>query len=123
MKLSDSYVFLNQARFHARHGVIAQENVVGGEFIVSIRARVDVTHAAETDEVGDTVSYAELYEVARREMQKPSRLLEHVAGRIAKAVLDGFPAVASVEVRLTKENPPMGACCLGCGVELHAERD
>jgi len=42
-----------------------------------------------------------------------------VAGRIAKAVMNAFPAVTSVDLELTKQNPPMGADCDGAAVEMH----
>ena len=73
----------------------------------------------ETDDVADTLNYAQLYELVRREMDQPSNLLEHVAGRIVKAVNTAFPAVTSIDLKLTKLNPPMGADCRGAGVEIH----
>jgi dihydroneopterin aldolase len=42
-------------------------------------------------------------------MAEPSKLLEHVAKRIIDALFDEFgPQLASVEVRLSKHNPPLG---------------
>lgn len=99
-----------------------QERAVGADFTVSIRAGFDISRAMATDDVADTVSYADLYEIARREMSVPSRLVEHVAGRIASAVASAFPAVSSVRVSITKDNPPMGADSRGAGVEVYLER-
>jgi dihydroneopterin aldolase len=45
--------------------------------------------------------------------------LEHVAKRIADAVSETFPEATSIDLTLTKQNPPMGADCDGAGVELH----
>ena len=70
-----------------------------------------------------TLNYAELYEVVKCEMMKPSDLLEHVAGRIGQAVFDTFPQILSLQVSITKLNPPMGADCDGAGVELHLIND
>ena len=67
----------------------------------------------------DTLNYATLYALVEREMQQPSRLLEHVAKRIADAVSETFPKATSIDLTLTKQNPPMGADCDGAGVELH----
>ena len=66
----------------------------------------------------DTISYADLSNIVKREMAQPSALLEHVAGRIAKTVIQTYSTVESVWLRLTKVNPPMGADCSGAGVEL-----
>ena len=74
-----------------------------------------------SDDVNDTLSYAELCEMVKQEMAQPSNLLEHIAGRIARKVLDSFPQIESLDLTVTKENPPMGANCNGAGVELHCD--
>ena len=123
MKLESAYVSLHAVRFHAFHGVRPQERQVGGEFVVSLRVGYPLQAAMESDEVGDTLDYAALYEVVKREMAVPSKLLEHVAGRIVKAVADTYPVVTSIDLELTKQNPPMGAVCKGAGVEIHLIND
>mgnify|MGYP002523795580 CR=1 FL=1 len=72
----------------------------------------------ETDSVSDTISYADLLQIVKREMAVPSQLLEHVAGRILRAVVTQFPQVERVWVKVVKDNPPMGANCDGAGVEI-----
>lgn len=123
MKIKNSYVYIKEARFHAFHGVMPQERQVGGDFLVSVKAEIDVTQAVLHDMVEVTLDYAELYHVVKFEMEHPSMLLEHVAGRIGEAVFDTFPQVCAVDIRLTKVNPPMGADCQGAGVELHLIND
>lgn len=119
MTLIDGYVFLRDVRFHAFHGVLSQESRVGGEFIVNLRVGYPLENAVESDEVDDTLNYAALYDLVAQEMCQPSKLLEHVAGRIIKAIEHMFPQVTSVDLTLTKRNPPMGADCDGAGVEIH----
>lgn len=114
-----SSIFIDNLRLHAFHGVMEQERRVGADFVVSLRVHYNICKAMTTDEVGDTISYADLYELVKGEMAKPSALLEHVAGRMAQAVIAAFPQTEAVDVRLTKLNPPMGAACDGAGVELH----
>lgn len=122
MKLKDSFIQLRGLRFHAYHGVVAQERLVGNDYEIDLRLHVDVSCAVRSDDVADTVNYAEVYEVVRRQMSTPSNLVEHVAGRIAQALLVQWPQVADVTIVLTKRNPPMSADCQGAGVELHVER-
>ena len=119
MRITHSYIVLREVRFYARHGVMPQERKVGGDFTVSLRVGVDLTRPVASDDVADTLNYATLYEVVKREMAIPSQLLEHVAGRIGQAVFDTFPQVISIDLTLTKLNPPMGADSEGAGVELH----
>jgi dihydroneopterin aldolase len=105
--------------FYAYHGVLPQERIVGGDYTVSVEVETDVTAAIATDDVGQTLNYAALYEVVKREMLIPSNLLEHVAARIGKAIMDNFPQVQALDLTVTKQNPPMGADCQGAGVKLH----
>ena len=56
-------------------------------------------------------------------MAVPSQLLEHVAGRIAKAIEAAFPQITSIDLVLTKLNPPMGAHSDGASVEIHLIND
>lgn len=118
----NSYIFLDNVRFFAYHGVGEQEREVGNEFIISLRLKVDITLAAETDNVAHTVSYADVYESVKAEMNIPSALLEHVCGRIVKRLFHTFPAIEGIELKLSKRNPPMGADVDAAGVEVHCER-
>ena len=119
----NSRIFIAGLRMRACHGVLPQERIVGGDFEVSLSVEYDISRAMATDDVADTLSYADLSELVRREMAVPSNLLEHVAGRIAKAIIERWPQVSSVNLSITKLNPPMGADCDGAGVELYLIND
>lgn len=114
-----SYIYLKDLRFYAFHGVMPQERITGGEFVVNVRVKYPVDKAVETDNVADTINYAEIYEIVKREMNVPSCLLEHVAGRIGMSIFDEMPDVEAVDISVTKSNPPFGADCSGAGVEIH----
>lgn len=121
--LTESYVYIDNIRLHACHGVLPQEQLTGNDYLVSVRVGYDVSRAFTSDDVADTLNYAELYATVREEMLKPSRLLEHVAGRIVKRLFDEYADISSIVLRITKTNPPMGADCDGAGVEIHVERE
>ena len=123
MRITSSYISLRNIRFYAFHGVMPQERRVGGDFLVNLRVGYPLEQAMQSDEVGDTLNYATLYAVVKTEMMQPSNLLEHVAGRIAEAIAERFPQVTSIDLALTKQNPPMGADCDGAGVEIHFIKD
>ena len=92
---------------------------MGGDFLVTLRIGYPWQTAMESDAVADTLDYAAVYRLVSHEMASPSRLLEHVAGRIAKALLRDFPLITSIDLWLTKVTPPMGADCEGASVEIH----
>ena len=120
---SQTYIILNKLRFRAFHGVLPQERLVGGDFVVTLRIGYPWQQAMTTDDVADTLDYAAVYTVVKNEMAQPSQLLEHVAGRIVKTLFRQFPTITSIDLWLTKMVPPMGADCEGAGVELHLIND
>ena len=118
MKLESSYIYLDNVRFHAYHGVLEQERKTGGDFLVSLRVGFPIETAMCSDDVSDTLNYAALYEMVKKEITVPSKLLENVAYRICKKMTEAYPEIESVELKITKKNPPMGADCDGAGVEM-----
>ena len=120
--VKESFIFLRNVRFYAFHGVMVQERQVGGEFLLTLRVGYPLDKAMESDDVADTLNYATLFDIAKREMDIPSQLLEHVAGRIVKAITTAFPEVTSIDLELTKQNPPMGADCDGAGVIIKLKK-
>lgn len=104
-----TYISLNKLRFHAFHGVMEQERRVGNDFEVSLTVEYPFEKAMESDDLCDTLNYAELYDVIAAEMRQPSDLLEHVAGRIISAVRSRFPLIVGGELTVAKLTPPFKA--------------
>jgi dihydroneopterin aldolase len=122
VKITGSKIYLDDIRFYAYHGVMEQERQVGGEYLVSLAIETDLSEAVHTDDLADTVNYAALYALIEREMSVPSKLLEHVAGRIGQRSLEEFDKISALTVRVTKQNPPIGADCKGASVEIKMTR-
>ncbi len=93
--------------FKAYHGCLEQEKVRGNFFIVDFRGEMDLTAAAESDNLKDTLNYGEIYDIVSYEMSIPSELLENVAGRIVKAIASAYPQLTSFSVRVSKKKPPV----------------
>jgi dihydroneopterin aldolase len=123
MTLTAGYVSLRQVRFRAFHGVLPQERQVGADFLLDLKVGYPLAKAMLSDSVDDTLNYATLYDLMAREMRQPSKLLEHVAGRMAEAISQAFPQVTSIDLELTKLNPPLGADCVGASIEVHFIKD
>ena len=118
MKLMSSKIYLRNVRFHAFHGVLPQEGIVGNDYLVNLVLDYDFSSALKTDDLQGTLNYAEVYQKVREEMVVPSKLLEHVAGRIAHRLFSDFPEIQKLQLSITKVNPPMGADSDGAGVEV-----
>lgn len=123
MYLKKSYIRLHDLHFHAYHGVMDQERLVGNDYTVNVSVGAPLQAAVQTDRVEDTVNYATLYELVKAEMEKPSALLEHVAGRMAQRIFTTFSTVTEVRVAVKKLNPPFGADCQGAEVELYFTKE
>nr|WP_297064289.1 dihydroneopterin aldolase [Prevotella sp.] len=123
MKLMSSKIYLRNVRFHAFHGVLPQEGIVGNDYLVNLVLDYDFSSAMKTDDLQGTLNYAEVYQKVRGEMAVPSKLLEHVAGRIAHRLFSDFPEIQKLQLSITKVNPPMGADSDGAGVEVVLTND
>lgn len=95
-------------KFYAYHGVLEQERRVGNTFVVDLTLTAPLEKAVQSDQLEDTINYAEVYELTKQEMNIPSQLLEHVAGRICRALRHHFPQIEQIEIRVSKLNPPFG---------------
>ncbi len=123
MKLMSSKIFLRNVRFRAFHGVLPQEGIVGNDYLVNLVLDYDFSSAMKTDDLQGTLNYAEVYQKVREEMAVPSKLLEHVAGRIAHRLFSDFPEIQKLQLSITKVNPPMGGDSDGAGVEVVLTND
>lgn len=99
---------LENITLYAHHGVFEYEKDGGNIFVINIKIAVDLEKSGITDELDDTVSYADVYEVIKQEMATPSNLLEHVAARIIRRLKKEFHQIESIELKLSKRNPPVG---------------
>src|SRR5574344_943757 len=61
-----TYIYLRQVRMHAYHGVLPQEGVVGGNYVINLKLGYDITIAMTSDDVADTLNYAEVYGVLKK---------------------------------------------------------
>lgn len=99
---------LEAMHFYAYHGVTPQERTVGNHFSVTLRLTAPLEQAVANDNLADTINYASVYETVHTEMTRPSHLIEHAAGRILHALKTRFPQLTTIEIKLSKLNPPFG---------------
>jgi dihydroneopterin aldolase len=81
-----------------------------------------LAHAGKSDNLADTISYAQVYDLVREIVEGESyRLIETLAETIAQKTLAVFSADA-VMVRVKKQPPPIDAVVDFAGVEIYRER-
>ena len=100
-------VLIEKAVFHAKHGLFEEENVIGGKFEVSLSMQTDFDRAAKFDDLHGTINYAAVYDLIKEEVDRPSKLIEHLAQRIIDRIKQEFPQVKGLTVKVSKYNPPI----------------
>ncbi|EJL73909.1 dihydroneopterin aldolase [Chryseobacterium populi] len=113
-----SKIFLEDIKIYAYHGVLPEENIIGTYYIINAEIHTDLWKASESDDLNDTISYADLNEIIHNEMKIRSKLLEHVAGRIISKINDNFPEISYIKLKISKTSPPMEGEMKGASIEL-----
>ena len=93
--------------FHSFHGCLESERREGNTFVVDFVCDCDLTAAAGSDSLEDTLDYSAIYRIVASQMSTPSNLLEHVASRIVDAISAAFPELGAFKVTVSKKNPPV----------------
>lgn len=109
---------LEGLQFFGYHGQQDEEQSIGNRFSVDVEIKTDIRKAAKSDNLKDTINYADVYVAVRETMNQKHRLLEHVAYNIIQALRSKFPEVKKIKVSVTKFNPPIGGICKKAKIEL-----
>lgn len=100
---SRDIIRLHNAVFYAYHGVLSDEQNLGGKFEVDVELHCDLSRGARSDHLRHTVDYEQVYDCVRSLiLAKKYFLLEAVAGVIAKGILKRFRQVKQVTVKVRK---------------------
>lgn len=118
---STSRIVFEDLKIFAFHGVLPEENIIGTYFILNLEVHADIWQATDSDELEDTVNYAEINDIIHNEMKLPSKLMEHVAGRIMAKIKNKFTQVNFIKIKITKTSPPMKGEMKGVSVEFEKE--
>jgi len=103
----EGWLEIRGLRCEGRHGAYEGERERTVTFLVDIEVRVELGAAVARDALDATLDLAALAATARQIVGGPSRmLLERVSADLAHAILERFPAVREVRVRVAKPEPP-----------------
>lgn len=117
-------IALTGIRARGFHGVLEHERQDGQDFVVDVRLGVDLSPAAESDDLQRTVDYAEVAALVVQVVQGPAAdLVETVAGRVADQVLASQHLLERVSVTVHKPQAPVGVPFGDVSVTVHRRRD
>lgn len=109
---------INDLEVYAYHGCLPSERKNGGKYTVSVSVEFDFSAAFLSDNIKDTLDYEKIISVIEQEMATPSHLIEHVAGRIYKAIKKAYPQAKEVSVSIQKHTLPLSAKLRSVGVKI-----
>ena len=116
-------VKVENLKIFAYHGCMAEEEVIGSDYIVNIKADCTLSKKAFADDITETVNYVDLARIAEREMAVRSNLLESVAKRITSSCMKEVPLINDIFVSISKVCPPINADVESVTVEISETRD
>jgi dihydroneopterin aldolase len=116
-------MILKGMRFYGHHGHLEAEKILGQWYEVDVALTMDLSRAAVSDALEDTLNYAALYEVIRLAVErgKDLNLIEALAGRILDCCFQ-FTRVESVDVQVKKPQVPLGGPVAYAAVQLQRTR-
>jgi dihydroneopterin aldolase len=90
------------------HGVLPHEATEGQEFIVDLLITLDLRAVSLSDDLNETINYADLAQIAHDNIVGESvQLIERLAGRIAEEISSAYSQITSVSVTVHKPHAPV----------------
>lgn len=116
-------IHLKNLQFYGYHGVFDSEAETGQPFILNLWLDVDLDKAMKSDDLDDTVSYAEIFECVKMVfVAERCHLIEALSQKIISAVFDQFPLVKGIRLKIEKPEAPIEGSFEGVGVEIYRSR-
>lgn len=116
-------IIIKDLKLYAYHGVNPEEKVEGQNFCLDIECSADLSLPCKTDNVDDTVSYAQIIKLTRNVFTAEKYdLIEKAAQVVADAILANFEKIEKVEITLKKPEAPMKADFGYVAVKIKRER-
>ncbi len=113
-------IIINGIKTYGYHGVLAEEREQGQAFFIDLELSLDLQRAGTTDDLHETVNYAEVCLKTKQlvEAVPASLLIESVAEKIATLLLNDYKKLKSVTVRVHKPQAPVGVPVSDLAVEI-----
>ena len=90
------------------HGVLPHEATEGQDFIVDLLIMLDLRAVSLSDDLQETINYADLAQIAHDNIVgERVQLIERLAGRIAEEISSAYSQITSVSVTVHKPHAPV----------------
>ena len=117
-------LFIDNLEVFANHGLFEEENKLGQKFIFDIECELNYKKAMFSDEMTDSISYADIAEVVvKTATTNTFNLLERLVGEILKNIFTEFPQIENINLKINKPGAPIKYHFEKCGVEVNVSRE
>ena len=117
-------LFIDNLEVFANHGLFEEENRLGQKFIFDIECEFNYKKAMFSDEMTDSISYADIAEVVvKTATTNTFNLLERLAGEILKNIFTEFSQIENINLKINKPGAPIKYHFEKCGVEVNVSRE
>lgn len=115
---------IKKASFYAYHGVFDQEQNIGGKFEADVDIYTDFSEAASIDSLKKTIDYEKVYRLIYDiALSQKFYLIEALANKVMNEIFIHFENAIRVNVKIRKNNPPIGGVVDSVEVEVDKSRD
>lgn len=111
-------------RFHTYNGVLPEERKLGQPLEIDCQLSYPIESRVKHDTLDETVNYAAVYETVKEFVTDHSfNLIESVANQLKETILNKYPAVTAVKLRVRKYAVPIDGTFDNVEVEVAGGRD
>ncbi|MGV3011331.1 dihydroneopterin aldolase [Streptococcus thoraltensis] len=116
-------IVLKNCRFYGYHGALSEENTLGQIFVINATLSLDLNKASLSDDLEDTVHYGMVFDCIKNQVENQRyKLIERLAGAICQDIFAQFIPVQTINIEITKENPPINGHYDAVGISLERHR-
>lgn len=123
MSRVEDRILLTDLAFYGYHGVMLEENTLGQRFRIDLECGIDLAAASKSDDVEQTINYAELYALVKEATEDTRfKLIEALAQHIVDRLFSSYEQIEWVRIRIRKPEAPIPAVAGEFAIELFRER-
>ncbi|MDP4144642.1 MAG: 2-amino-4-hydroxy-6-hydroxymethyldihydropteridine diphosphokinase [Bacillota bacterium] len=102
-------IYIKDLEIYGYHGVNPEEKAMGQRFLISLDISIDLKHAGESDNIEETINYAEVcYNVEKEFNKQKYNLIEAAAEHLADYLLLNYEQIKEIKVLIKKPWAPIG---------------
>ncbi len=102
-------IIIRDIKNYAYHGCLPSEKKIGGIYKTTLWIEGNFTESEQEDNLSKTIDYEKVVALVDAQMIISSDLIENVTRRILDSMMNAFPKIVKLKVRVVKIKPPINA--------------